>query len=254
MELIMSKLRESLESSFLETVTNTELPDVAQDIGEIFLDTLFEENGIIKEIPLIKTLFGLAKAGLNVRDRLFAEKVLRFLGPVSKYSKEDRAKFLKELDPGELNEVGQYMVLYLDRLDSLQKPAMLGRVFEAYMLNKINRNHMLYFSHFIDSVFILTWEGYYKAIKAYHDKKGGSPKIFRDDALALEKVWFYEESHKPVERMDSNSYQVWLKGIERKLVLTDAGWQFIRIVFQLWPDEDRRSFHRSWLSVELKEK
>ena len=62
----------SLEKSFLETLVSSDLPDV-----------------------------GLTKTGISVSDRLFTEKVLRFLGPVSKYSQAQREEFFHSLDAGE---------------------------------------------------------------------------------------------------------------------------------------------------------
>jgi len=216
----------SLEKGLLETVANSDIQDVAKDGAEIVIDSLLDA-GVLRDIPIVNTVLGLAKAGVSVKDRLFAEKVLRFLNPLSKYSSEERRQYLNDLDQDELKKASQYMVLYIDRLDSLDKPAMLGKVFEAYMLGRIGFKAMLYFSHFIDSIFILTWQDYYQAIKHWHDNRAGTPQIAIDDALALEKVGFYVEHTKPDEYFEPQLRVGMLKGIKRKLVLTDAGWQFI---------------------------
>lgn len=42
---------------------------------------------------------------------------------------------------------------------------MMSKVFEAYMLQKINYKTMLYFTHFIDSVFILVWKDYHRVLR-----------------------------------------------------------------------------------------
>jgi hypothetical protein len=242
---------QSLNRSLIDTLANSDLRDVAKDTAEVLVDS-FLTDGLLKEIPIVRTIAGLAKAGIGIRDRLFVEKVIRFLSPLSEYSAEQRKAYLKSLDAEDLKNASEYLILYLDRLDSIEKASMLGKVFQAYMVGKIKYRHMLYFVHFIDSVFILVWQDYHAAIKALHDKSRG-PRIHEEDALALEKVGFYKEKHKGVERMDRNSYQLWLKGIERGLILTDAGWDFIRVVFELWVDEDdERPYHRSQLSVSLK--
>lgn len=248
----MERPETSLDKSLLDTVANSDLRDVATDTTEILLDAFMTE-GVLKEIPIIRTIAGLANAGITIKDRLFAEKVIRFLQPLSKYSDEARRKLLESLDPAELRKASQYMILYLDRLDSLEKPWMLGKIFEAYMLKKISYQQMLYFTHFVDSVFILVWQAYHTAIKEWCDAPANEiPNIATDDALALEKVGFYEERHKPIKGTDRRFEQT-LMGVKRKLVLTDAGWDFIRTVFQLCMDSGPPAKrYRSSLSVDLK--
>ncbi len=145
------------------------------------------------------------------------------------------------------------MMLYLDRLDSLEKPAMMSKVFEAYMLQKINYKTVLYFTHFIDSVFILVWKDYHGVLKEKHDRHGWG-RIAKDDALALERIGFYKEEQKAEKQLVGDRYETALKTLQRKLVLTDAGWEFIKIVFQLWTDDDERhSHHRYSLEVEQRQ-
>ncbi len=240
----------ALEKSFLETIANSDLQDVGKTTAEVVIDSVLKE-GLLRDIPLLSLVIGLAKAGVSVKEHMFIEKVLRFLSPLRKYTNEERRNYLASLDENELRNASQYMLLYLDRLDSLEKPPMLARVFEAFMLQQIRYKTMLYFSHFIDSVFILVWQDYHRVIKTWHDAPGGAPRIAKDDALALEKVGFYMEEHKAENMVVGDRFETALKAVKRNLVLTDAGWQFIQVVFQLWTsDTDGRS--RRWLSVELR--
>jgi hypothetical protein len=240
----------SLEKSLLSTLADSDLQDVARDAGEILIDTLLTD-GLLRDIPIVNTVTAVAKTGLGIKEWLFARKVLRFLQPLGKHSPEERRRYLNSLNPDELKKASEYMVLYLDRLDSLDKAAMLSKVFEAYMLQKINHRSMLYFSHFIDSVFILVWEDYYAALKTQHNDLHRGKAISRDDALALEKVGFYEERQE-AEKKTARSGDT-IAGLKRSLVLTDAGWDFIRLIFQLWPEEEAGAcIARARLAVALR--
>lgn len=251
----MSDSEQSLNQGFLETVFNSELRDVAKDSAEVLIDSLLDD-GILKEIPIVRSVLGLAKAGISVRDRLFLEKVMRVLSPLSEYTSEQRQEFLRSLDADEVKKASQYLILYIDRLDSIEKTGMLGKVFEAYLTGKIGYKAMLYFAHFIDSVFILVWQGYHEAIKNWipHRPAHGLA-IATEDALALEKVGFYIEQTKPVledEYAGMSRRDRRLKGIERRLDLTDAGWEFVNVVFQpKWPETTNWGFLRNCLSVRL---
>lgn len=126
----------ALEKSFLETIANSDLQDVGKTTAEVVIDSVLKE-GLLRDIPLLSLVIGLAKAGVSVKEHMFIEKVLRFLSPLRKYTNEERRNYLASLDENELRNASQYMLLYLDRLDSLEKPPMLARVFEAFMLQQI---------------------------------------------------------------------------------------------------------------------
>jgi hypothetical protein len=251
----MADADESLNQGFLKTIFNSELRDVAKDSAEVLVDSLLDD-GVLKEIPIVRSVLGLAKAGVSVRDRLFLEKVMRVLSPLSKYSSEQRQEFLRSLDADEVKKASAYLILYIDRLDSIEKTGMLGKVFEAYLTGKIGYKTMLYFAYFIDSVFILVWQSYHEAIKKWIPHRPRHPlEIAREDALALEKIGFYVEETKHVledEFAGMSRRDRGLKGVERRLDLTDAGWDFINVVFQPnWPENTNRGFLRNCLSVRL---
>lgn len=225
------------------------------DAAELILDSILTD-GVLREIPIVSTVVGLAKAGFTVRGNLFIQKVLRFLNPLSKYTREQRQNYLAKLDQDEVKQAGQYMILYLERLDSLDKPAMLSKVFEAYMLQKIDCRQMLYFTHFIDSVFILVWKNYHRAIKLWHDNQIDWPRIEVADALALERVGFYTEEHEREEQIigEPSPFEVSqtvLADVKRKLVPTQAGWEFIQVVFQQWTTDRSDQPHPEWYRLQL---
>ena len=195
---------------------------------------------------------GLARAGFTIRDRLFIEKVIKFINPLGKYSNEERKVFLERLDQKELEKATTSIVLYLDRLDSLEKPEMMGKVFESYMKSEITFKAMMYFAHFIDSVFIMVWQDFYDGIKDFAQMKSNWVSIATDDAKALEVVGIYEVVEVPEYNVDFQERKKYINSIKKKLILTDAGKEFIEVVFGFWKNKEN-DYWRHKLDVDISE-
>ncbi|MBI3843251.1 MAG: hypothetical protein HY292_01305 [Planctomycetes bacterium] len=237
-----------IDKSLLKTLSDSDLKPLTQSYAEIALDSQLT-TGVLKDIPIVRTVAGLASLGTTIRDRLFLKKVLRFLAPLSELTVKQRRQFLGALNQKEKTKAVEYMVVYIDRLESIDKADMLGRVFSAYLSGRITYKHMLYFAHFIDKVFFLVWEDYFTAIKKWHDSRGGSPKIYLDDVRALEVVGFYVEISPPQRILIGTRYVETLS-TDVTLKLSDAGWKFIQVVFGLWNDNSR-PHARAFLSVKV---
>ena len=231
---------DDLNKSLMSTIANSELTDLAASGAEIAIDSLLEDDSLLEQIPIIKTLLGVSKAIVSVRDRLFLEKIVGFLSEVSKIPVEQRHAFLQNLSEAERDKVAQYMILYIERLDSLEKPEMLGKVFSAYLDERIDQRAMLYFCHYIDRVFILTWKDFYEVLKDYvecRDKGEFSRKLIAlDDARDLETVGFYVQILTPEPKLHEDRKNYSLGKIHAHLELSDSGILFIQTVFGFWKD------------------
>ena len=234
-------------NSLLATIRQSGLSSTLSDIGEVSLDQLLND-GIVRDFPIVGALISLTKAGITVRDQLFFKKIIRFLGPVSEVSADERSAFLYSLSEPEFKRANEYLLMYIDRLDSNEKAEWLGTACSAYMRGEITFHELHYFAHYLDRVFVLVWKDYLAAIKPWSEKCGGTPRIALDDALALEVVGFYDRKMKAVRQPSSDLRDITLKDIEFELVLSNGGWKFIQVVFGLFKSNDSM---RSWLSVEI---
>ena len=222
----------NIEKGLITTLKNDDIESVCKEFSELAIDSFLEE-GLCKDIPIINSVVGLARAGFSIRDRLFIEKVIRFINPLGQYSNEDRKIFLENLDQKELEKAISSIVLYLERMDSLEKPEMLGKVFESYMKGEVTFKSMMYFAHFIDSVFVIVWQDFY-------------------DAKALEVIGIYEVVETAEYDINVEQRTRYLHSVKKKLVLTDAGKEFIKVVFGFWKNEDNE-FWCHQLDVDISE-
>ena len=123
-----------LEESLISVLGNTGGHDLLQDAGELALDAVLSD-GLIKDIPVVSTLVSLYKMAMGAQGYVFTRKVKGFFCELSKIPKVDRDKFANRLnsDKETASKTGEVLVCLLQRLDDLQKAAMLARAFGGYV-------------------------------------------------------------------------------------------------------------------------
>jgi hypothetical protein len=118
------------------------LGDLTVDYTEIALDRLQDrltDDEVLRELPIIKTFVGVARAGLSIRDRLFISKVGRFIESREQHSTEERENFARALDadPKLRERLQEAIILLLDQFDDLDKAVLFARAFSAFVRNEI---------------------------------------------------------------------------------------------------------------------
>jgi len=118
-----------------------EITESLTDIAEASLDSSPVEL-IFDEIPVIKKITGLHKAGLSICEGLFAIKLQDFLKAASRSSgptRQERGQAIMNFG-GEENRqrVGETMILLLDRTEDMQKPKLLGYVMGWLMTGRLS--------------------------------------------------------------------------------------------------------------------
>lgn len=135
----MDTKKSSSGRDLVRTVVGKDLGDAIFDVAEVALDQNLAE-GVLKDLPIIGTLVKLAKAGHSISEGLFVRKLLRFLADLKDVPIEDREKLLQKCpDASEEQQVlGENLLLALERLDDIGKPAILARFFAAYIRSEID--------------------------------------------------------------------------------------------------------------------
>jgi hypothetical protein len=141
---------DDLPKSLIQTLADSELPDVASDLAETSLDTLIED-GIFRDIPIIGTLVGVWRSGATVRDALFLRKLTTFLKDLSKIPTDERRDVIQSLsDPATQENIGEKLIGLLDRFESTAKARLLGRSFARYAERFITSEEFWRVSFIID--------------------------------------------------------------------------------------------------------
>ncbi len=141
-------------TAILQGACNPESKDVAVELTEIALDTFLKE-GVAKEVPILKTILACHKTWEAIHDRLFLRKVARFLVACPKFTDAETKTFLDEQlsDPTTARRLADAMVLILDKLDDMEKPAMLAKMFASLVRRRIGYSDFRRLAAGIDRAF-----------------------------------------------------------------------------------------------------
>ena len=128
------------ETSLTTSIRNSKsAADLLDKIGETAIDSLLD-NGVLKDIPIIGTAISLFKAGNEISAHIFAKKIATFLSEVEKLSTDERAKFLNGQPSAKDEEnLGETLLLILDKIDSFNLARMLGKAFRLLVSGDISK-------------------------------------------------------------------------------------------------------------------
>ncbi len=144
----------SLGDEILSLVPKSEMRDIFCDFAEVALDSSLEE-GVMKDIPVLGTLFKFGNVALAIKDRIFIKKVGRFLSALDNIPAKEIELFMNDLGDTKIRQmVGEKIVLLLDRQDDLDKTELLGEFFLQYVARKIDRETFEMLSHSISMTYL----------------------------------------------------------------------------------------------------
>ncbi len=110
--------------------------DNGLDYAEIGLDA-FVSDEILKEIPIVKTVVGVVKSGLKIKEIFFTKKILTFLKEFhsGKLPKDKFEKFKDEFDTNEKyrEKVMEQIMLFNDTFLQIEKSKVFANLFAAHL-------------------------------------------------------------------------------------------------------------------------
>lgn len=129
---------DNVGAAILKGACDPAAKDLLLDLGQFELGELLGES-VLKEIPFIKGVVACFKVPLAIRDQLFLRKVAGFLAACPRFTESEKEVFRKEnfSDDKKAKKLGDSLVLILDRLDDMEKPQMVARMFAAFIRGKI---------------------------------------------------------------------------------------------------------------------
>ena len=148
----MDELVENFEKSLFD-----DSKDIIGDYLEIGIDSIIDE-GILKEIPIVKTIEGVLKVGKNVHDRNLLKQTLVFINEFNRNEiRQDKIEEYKkriENDPKKCEDELGRIILLLNNFIDREKSIMLSKVFKDYVGQLLNWNDFCEYSEIINRLFI----------------------------------------------------------------------------------------------------
>jgi len=146
--------KNNIEIALLDSIAKSNLKEIIGNAAEYTLDTILENNEL-KQIPVFGTLIRVANAASSIRDRIFAKKVYKFLANLKDIPQGKRQEFINKIESENKgrHRLGETIILLLDRLDSMEKTELIGKVFCKCILGSIPYNTDLRLCSIIDRVY-----------------------------------------------------------------------------------------------------
>ncbi len=131
-----------------------ELLDIAAELGEIGIDTALDE-GVLREIPILGTTIGLARASKSVRDNLLLKKIGKFFTPIAKASEKAGKDLLAKLDQDESfkKKLSELIAVYLDKYDAEIKAEYLGILLASCLNGELDHEDFLRMASMIERAY-----------------------------------------------------------------------------------------------------
>lgn len=131
---------DSLVKAFGESIKEN-IIDTAIDIAEIGIDAIFQ-NSVLKEIPIIKTVYAMSNCALSIRDKFFCQRTLAFLQEFEqgKVKQDDIENHISSVGREGINKEIEVLIQYIDLCAKIEHSKMLARFYIGYLRGEITRD------------------------------------------------------------------------------------------------------------------
>jgi hypothetical protein len=142
--------RESLGASL-----RGELRPLGADLSEIGLDLLVESD-FLRSLPVMSFVTATFDSYKAVKAYLRRRKILSFLGEIADAPSEKQKAYAEKLaaDAGSRENAGAALLLLLERLDDIEKAALVGRLYRTYLEGRIDYSCLRRFCSIVDRAFL----------------------------------------------------------------------------------------------------
>ncbi len=146
-----------IEKVIENSIKTNELDDLTKELGEVALDSILDD-GILKDLPIFSTISAVVKIGINIKERIFVKKILRFLFELKEVPLKERNEFVDKInnDSQFESKVGESIIMIIDKTDTLQKSNLLGKLLAASIREEITYNQFLKLSSIINRAYVPT--------------------------------------------------------------------------------------------------
>lgn len=125
--------------------------DLLADLGEVALDQLIE-NEVLKEIPILGTAVGIARAGIGIRERVFLNKIQIFITTLHEQSDDDRKRLLMEINKDSKARIkfGEAVFSTIEQSTSSVKVEYVAIIFSAFIKGELSSKELRELCHSIN--------------------------------------------------------------------------------------------------------
>ena len=117
------------------------LVEASLELAEVGFDQ-FLTSDLAKDIPVVGTAIKICSAAGHIRNRLYASKLRAFITESERIPFEKKAEFKKKIisSPEQFNRLGENLLLLLERMSDVERPAIMATMFLAFLDGLIDQD------------------------------------------------------------------------------------------------------------------
>lgn len=142
--------------SFSASLMDNSIKDLGIDLLELGIDSVLVD-GVLSEIPIVKTIVGIGKFSQNIRDRNLLIQSLAFIqtfnnGTIKPESLEKYRNMINSDSIKAEKELGRIVVL-LERKFDKRKSVFLAKLFKSYVNEHLDWNQFCEYTELLEFMF-----------------------------------------------------------------------------------------------------
>ena len=98
------------------------------------------ENELFKQMPIVKTVLGVTKTGIKIREKFFLKKVFTFIKEFNSglFDEKELIRFKDQFNNDGIyqGKIIEELLIRIDRFDDISKAKITARLFSAYIQQK----------------------------------------------------------------------------------------------------------------------
>lgn len=226
-----------MKEQFNEIIKSQDLREITMDPVEKVLDNEITTEGL-KEVPILKYLVAAKRIYSSYTDRIFIKKAMHVLLELEEVNWAERVELTAELDD-ENGSGAEKILMAIDRLESIEKCKVYGRLCKLRALGKIDKPDFKRLTKLIQDAYLDD------LILVTDFKKDERKEIWEGDYFSIITLGllFQEPSEqKPVKRNDDyDGFGSEFKGGEIKFnyLLSDLGNVLLEHYDELFPQDKK---------------
>ena len=128
--------------------------DFIKKNGELELEVAADIIETCKDVPYVGSLIKLGKVFISIKDWWFTKKLAKFLTASEDIEEETKNQFYSSLSQEDYKRISAYLIHLLSTAEEEDKATIMGSIYKARLINRINNDEMLRLCSIVTRAFL----------------------------------------------------------------------------------------------------
>ena len=128
--------------------------DFIKKNGELELEVAADIIETSKDVPYVGSLIKLRKVFITIKDWWFTKKLAKFLTASEDIDEETKNQFYSSLSQEDYKRISAYLIHLLSTAEEEDKATIMGSIYKARLMNRINNDEMLRLCSIVTRAFL----------------------------------------------------------------------------------------------------